>query len=273
MDQERNEMLPVVYVSHGPGPYPLAWKRNGEYRELVSEYETIPKRLKLDEKNVKAILVVSAHFETGGGRLEVTSQAKHKSLLYDYSGFPGWTYKVKYSPGGSIETAKRVCNVLKDSKISCVENTKRNLDHGVFVPLSLMFPKANIPTLQLSIPRVEMDSAESNARACLAIGEALRPLRKEGVLIVASGSATHGRGQPVKFIKALVRTLNDTDKKRRLETMAKWEQTLPEARQAHGREEHLLPLHVALGAADDGKVILCDKGWWRSLSMAHFAFL
>ena len=77
----------------------------------------------------------------------------------------------------------------------------------------------------------------------------------------------------MKFIKALVRTLNDTDKKRRLETMAKWEQTLPEARQAHGREEHLLPLHVALGAADDGKVILCDKGWWRSLSMAHFAFL
>jgi aromatic ring-opening dioxygenase catalytic subunit (LigB family) len=264
-------MLPVVFVSHGPGPYPLAWKRNGEHRDFVRAYETIPKRLKLDEKNVKTILVISAHFETSK-TLEVTSQESHETLMYDYSGFPGWTYSVKYAPGGSPKVAERVCDVLKSKKIPCVQNFKRNLDHGVFIPLMLMFPEAKIPTLQLSIPTVTRDS-EYNARVCLEIGNALRPLRKEGVLIVASGSATHGRGKPIQFSQALMRTLRDTDRSRRLEMLAKWEKTLPQARQAHGREEHLLPLHIALGAADDGKVILCDEGWWGNLFMGNFAFL
>eukprot|EP00940_MAST-03C_sp_MAST-3C-sp2_P000599 g599.t1 len=214
------------------------------------------------------ILIISAHYETRGG-LEITSQ-KNPGLLFDYSGFPQWTYALKYAPGGSPELANVIAKLLKANKIPCKLNSRRNLDHGVFVPLLLMFPKADIPVLQLSLPAVSTNGAK-NAEVCIAVGRALSKLRDKGVLIIGSGQLTHGRGRPERFAAHITRSLTQQASARQRD-LIEWEK-MPEARQAHGREEHLLPLHVAVGAAGKkSKTIVLSKGWWGNLCMSHFAF-
>ncbi|KAA6425496.1 MAG: aromatic ring-opening dioxygenase catalytic subunit [Trebouxia sp. A1-2] len=184
-------------------------------------------------------------------------------LIYDYYGFPEESYKIKYDAPGSPQLAQRIFDLLKAAGLSCVFDSKRGWDHGVFVPLKLLYPAADIPIVEMSM--LKSLSAEDH----LKLGEALAPLRDEGVMIVGSGLSYHnmrgfvfrGRGDPTStktasqefdaYIQdALLNPEHSPQQRRQL--LLDWEQG-PSARLCHPTEEHLLPLMVAAGAAHYGQ--------------------
>jgi len=259
--------MPVQFVSHGGPTYlykaepddPPIMKQMDKDSELVASYKNL--RYPVEPK---AILVVSAHWEERP--LRITCQERHPTLLYDYYGFPEETYHVKYPSPGSPELAKRVAELLKAAGHDVVLDTKRNLDHGAFLPLMLMYPEAKIPVVQLSL-HASLDPARH-----IMIGRALQPLRDEGILILASGSSTHDlRGMfgaayrnPTAYrraVKEFTDALNkamESDPAVRDDVLINWRSKLPYSREMHPREEHLIPLMVAAGAAgsDRGKLQL-----------------
>ena len=270
--------LPTLFVSHGPGPYPILWakQRDAEHAGLVESYQTVlEKALPKWKEKVKAIVVVSAHWETESeeGPLLVTAM-QNPELLFDYYGFPQETYSLKYECDGSPAVATRVVELLEAAGLAAGHEHARGLDHGVFIPLLLAAPSAPVPVLQISLPKI-VASGVRNAERAMALGAALAPLRSEGVLILGSGSATHGRqtrAEAVEFMGALERTICDgDDAAKRLRELREWER-LPCARLSHGREEHLMPLHVAAAAAGGAAARTLARDFWRSLSMHHFAF-
>lgn len=181
------------------------------------------------------------------------------SLIYDYYGFPPESYRLQYAAPGAPELGFRVARLLRSAGIACNEDDKRGFDHGVFVPLMLSYPDAKIPVVQLSL------ASSLDPELHIRIGEALRPLRQEGVLIFASGMSFHNlpvllRGdrssskidsQSIAFDNFLTEVATNTDcpYAERRNKLIEWESG-PGARYAHPREEHLLPLMVAFGAAE-----------------------
>lgn len=179
-------------------------------------------------------------------------------LIYDYYGFPPESYKLQYPASGAPEVGYRVAKLLKSAGIACNEDDKRGFDHGVFIPLMLSYPDASVPVVQLSL------ASSLDPELHIRIGEALEPLRQEGVLIYASGMSFHNlpvllrgpRGsskidpQSVAFDKFLteIATNSDLSYSERRSRLINWEKG-PSARYAHPREEHLIPLMVAFGAA------------------------
>jgi aromatic ring-opening dioxygenase catalytic subunit (LigB family) len=169
-------------------------------------------------------------------------------LIYDYYGFPEATYRLRFDAPGSPALARRVVALLGEAGLAAAEDGERGYDHGVFVPLKLALPEADIPVVQLSL-RGDLDPP-----AHLAAGRALAPLRDEGVLIVGSGMSWHNmRGFSPAFTERseifdawLAREVVDPE--RREDALRRWEEA-PCARDAHPREEHLAPLFVAAGAA------------------------
>jgi len=253
------------------------------YRQVATQVGLVGKN------KPKAILVISAHWESDQpNTVFVTSQAKHPSLFYDYYNFPKETYDLKYPCPGNPELAKKVKDLITKAKlgIECVEDTKRNLDHGVFIPLLLVYPEADIPVVQLSL----LSKLDTDAH--IKIGEALTSLRDEGVLIIGSGQTTHGKfadgsagdHQAHDFVSQLNTIIalkpdakysfpgiKDSKEISRQEALLQWDKMM-HARMAHGREEHLLPLHVVVGASgtDQGKVI--GDIWAGQMSLASYAF-
>ena len=205
-------------------------------------------------------MVVSAHWEAPV--FTVNSQAA-PGLLYDYSGFPEHTYQLTWPAPGDPALATRIRDLLASNGFDSAGDGRRGLDHGVFIPMKLVFPQADRPVVQLSLRR-GLDPAEH-----VAMGRALAPLRDEGVLIIGSGMSFHnmqrfrrdGRGidaDSQRFDAWLTETvaLPRNERERRL---IDWAQA-PGARAAHPREEHLLPLHVVAGAAgeDSGTKVFED---------------
>ena len=173
-------------------------------------------------------------------------------------GFPSYTYELKWPAPADPKLSARVKSLLSGKGIDCAEDSKRDFDHGVFVPMLLTYPEANIPTVQLSL-RADLDPEHH-----LAIGEALAPLRREGVLIIGSGFSYHGffsredQAKKQRGAAAFDKWLNDnlaassaTPESRR-KALVNWADA-PGARLSHPREEHLLPLHVVAGAAGDSQ--------------------
>lgn len=202
----------------------------------------------------KAILVITAHWETSNV-VHISAQEQHTQLLYDYSGFPPEAYKIQYNPPGDINLSKRIKSLLEQNGIAAKLDEKRNFDHGVFVPLKLIYPDANIPVVAISILR-NLSPSEH-----IAIGKALAPLRKEEILIIGSGSSVHGfditEKQANAFINQLTKVLTEYDQNEREQALLNWDKVLPYARMNHPREEHFIPLHVILGAAgsDRGQLL------------------
>jgi aromatic ring-opening dioxygenase catalytic subunit (LigB family) len=241
------EMMPTYYLAHGGGPCffmewpgdPHAWDALASFLRGVRG--TLPAR-------PSAIVVVSAHWEAG--RPTVTATATPE-LIYDYSGFPAHTYQLRYDAPGSPAIAARVQALLGAAGIDSASDGQRGFDHGVFVPFKLIEPEASVPIVQLSLVR-GLDPAQH-----LAIGRALAPLRSEGVLIAGSGMSYHnmraqmggGRIGGEAFDAWLGETVASGAAVRE-ERLAHWE-SAPEARHVHPREDHLLPLMVAAGAAGD----------------------
>src|SRR4051812_41718146 len=162
---------PTLFVSHGGGPWPYIKEMKQAYAKTAAEFARVPAQL---PEKPKAILVISGHWEED----EFTvSAAKNPPMIFDYYGFPEHTYQISYPAKGAPEVASRVQQLLKSSDIKCNVDAERGLDHGTFVPLSLMFPKADVPVVSMSI-KTDYDVEDH-----IQLGKALAPLRDEGVLI------------------------------------------------------------------------------------------
>jgi aromatic ring-opening dioxygenase catalytic subunit (LigB family) len=239
--------LPALYVSHGGGPWPwMSGAAADAHAGLATALRRIPQ---LVGATPKAVLMISAHWEEP----ELTLMTHpHPPMLYDYSGFPEHTYHISYPAPGAPQLAEKVSDLLRGAGFEVRFDPARGFDHGAFVPMAVTWPRADVPLLQLSLKR-GLDPA-----AHIAAGRALAPLRDDGVLVLGSGASYHnlralgpeGKAPSAAFDAWLNETLLDTDGDRRSAALLAW-QSAPAARQAHPREEHLLPLMVAVGAAEN----------------------
>lgn len=246
--------MPTLFIPHGGGPCffmdpdggpadPMWQKMQRYLAELIA---SLPER-------PKAILLVSGHWEEDQATVHAGSG---QPLLFDYYGFPEHTYRLRWDAPGSPEVAARARALLEDAGFPVGVERERGWDHGVFIPMMVMVPGADIPLVQLSLRKDLYPAAH------IAMGRALAPLRDEGVLIVGSGMSFHNlrvRGPQATanadiWDAALTEAVTDPDPAARAGQVAAWDM-LPHAHFAHPREEHLLPLMVALGAGGDDAAV------------------
>jgi len=246
--------LPTLFIPHGGGPCffmdpdggpsdPM-WQPMERY--LAGLIDSLPER-------PRAILLVSGHWEEDEITVHTGAQPE---LLFDYYGFPEHTYHLRWDAPGAPDVARRAASLLRGAGFTTREEKARGWDHGVFIPMKVAVPGADIPLAQMSL-RADLDPADH-----IAIGRALAPLRDESVLIVGSGMSFHNlrvRGAAAiapsaEWDAALTAAVTDPDPVRRAERVVGW-RALPHAQFAHPREEHLLPLMVALGAGGDEKAV------------------
>lgn len=242
------ELAPVYYIPHGGGPMPLLDDPN--HASLIRFLKALPQRI---ARKPKAIVLISAHWEAA--QPAVYGGTQHP-MLFDYYGFPPHTYEFKYPAPGAPELAGRIAELLQAAGAPCSLETKRGFDHGVFVPMLLINPDADIPCIQLSLLK-GLDPV-----AHLRLGLALQELRKQDVLILGSGMSFHNlqaifagdqpqlRAASEAFHQWLLHTVSSDklDAEARLNALANWQQA-PNATFCHPRAEHLLPLHVCAGIA------------------------
>ena len=241
-------MLPTLFISHGGGPWP--WL-DGPFRRHFDVLERSLAETAHAVGRPKAILAISGHWEEP--QFTVMSGEK-PPMIYDYSGFPEHTYGVKYAAPGSPQVAARVRELLRGAGIEAREDSRRGFDHGTYTPLAVMYPDAGVPVLQLSL-KEGYDPGEH-----LAAGRALAPLRDEEVLVMASGLSYHNlrqfgpgaRTASKAFDEWLTQTLVRSAPRERVERLLQWTNA-PAARQAHPQEDHLVPLMVAVGAAENDR--------------------
>lgn len=259
---------PTLFISHGGGPWPYIPEMKRMFAKTAQWLTNLPQTL---PEKPKAILSISGHWEE---KEFTVSSAKHPPMIFDYSGFPEYTYKISYPAPGSPELARQVQNLLTGSRIENFADSNHGLDHGTFVPLVLMYPQADIPVVSLSL-KSNYDPLEH-----IEMGKALAPLRDQGVLIIGSGLSYHnmrGFGSPgadpvsKQFGAWLEQTVTIPDSQKRQSQLLEWEKA-PSARLAHPREDHLLPLMVVAGAAgtDAGKVEFVDHV--MGVDMASYRF-
>ncbi|RFO97358.1 dioxygenase [Rhodoferax lacus] len=260
--------LPTLFVSHGGGPWPFVDGMREMFARTAEAFRALPAGL---PARPKAVLVITGHWEAAQFSVSTSAQPP---MDYDYSGFPAHTYTLQYPAKGSPELAARVTELLVGGGIACKADPARGFDHGTFVPLGLMYPQADMPIVLLSM-KSGYDAAEH-----FRVGELLAPLRDEGILIVGSGLTYHnmrGFGNPAStqvaaaFEQYLNRAVTQSDAAVRRQMLLDWEQA-PAARQAHPREDHLIPLMVVAGAAgsDPGERILLDHV--MAVDMASYQF-
>ncbi len=225
--------MPVGFVSHGSPMMALSAVRNREWGAWAASMAT-----------PVAVLVVSAHYERAPVTLGATTPVP---LIYDFGGFPRALYKLKYAPPGALKLARRVAQVLAPTT-KVRSNPKRGHDHGAWVPLRGLYPKADVPVLSVSLP-------SSDPKTLFRLGQALRPLRDEGVFILGSGQMTHnlryrakrGAETPAwaaEFDAWAEQTLRTRD----VDALLDWQKKAPAARTNHPTVEHFTPLLLAAGA-------------------------
>jgi 4,5-DOPA dioxygenase extradiol len=243
----------IIYFSHGGGPLPILG--DASHKAMVDFMLQLPSRLRKPD----AILVISAHWEESRATL---LGAKNPPMFYDYYGFPDEAYEINYPAPGSPELANRIIGLLKKNNISARLDLERGFDHGLFIPLKLMYPQSDIPSLQLSLLR------GLNPAAHIALGKGLCELKHENVLVIGSGFSFHNMDafswegintpDPANedfqnwLIELCTGPISQSEREQHL---TEW-QKAPSARYCHPREEHLLPLHVCLGMADNQATLI-----------------
>ena len=261
--QGREDRLPAVFVSHGAPT--LAIEENATTEFL--------RRLGAELGRPEAILCASAHWNTG---VPAVSAAESPETIHDFGGFPEELYRIRYPAKGAPALAAQVETLLGGAGFGCSVSPGRGLDHGAWVPLRLMYPRAEVPVAQLSIqPRL---GTEHHFR----LGRALAPLREEGVLVLATGSVTHnlsrlGTGaEPPEWAREFDEWLFRKITGGAREELLDYRRLAPHAALAHPTDEHLLPLFVAMGAGAGGDGAAgrnLHRGWTLgSLSMAAYSF-
>ena len=249
---------PVVYLPHGGGPLPILGHHG--HQHLISFLT----QFGLNTPKPDAIVVVSAHWESHC--VSVTSHPQ-PTLIYDYYGFPPEAYAVSYPVPGAPNLAQEISKALHLAGIESQLDCDRGIDHGVFIPLMLAFPKADVPCIQLSL------KAGLHAEEHIAIGEVIRTLSlpQRNILILGSGFSFHNMAAfghnddnanhaNEAFQSWLMSTCTSNDVNETKLRLIDW-QSAPSARFCHPREEHLIPLHVCFGAASEtpAKVIFDNE--------------
>jgi aromatic ring-opening dioxygenase catalytic subunit (LigB family) len=252
-----SDLSPVLYLPHGGGPLPLLGDR--DHQNMIDFLNRITPTL----GEPSAILVISAHWEEN--KPTITS-GELPPLIYDYYGFPDEAYQIKYPAPGDPVLAEKLFQLLQESGIDARLNDQRGFDHGLFVPLKIMYPDAAIPCVQLSL----MNSLDPESH--IQLGKALSDLRRENVLIIGSGFSFHNLRallsqschEPDPKNEAFENWLIDTctresiSENERERRLVAWEDA-PFARYCHPREEHLLPLHVCYGLSKSAAKLVFDS--------------
>ena len=249
---------PVLYIPHGGGPLPLLgdpW-----HQALFNFLQTFAKNL----AKPQAILVISAHWETAQATI---SSGQNPPLLYDYSGFPPAAYDIEYPAPGDPLLAHKIYDLLQAAGIKANLDAERGFDHGLFVPLKIMFPEADIPCVQLSLLHA------LDPEAHIKIGLALAALRQENLLIIGSGFSFHNMQAFFATDSATADAKNTAfqawlidaccnpaiSPEARVQKLIAWRDA-PFADYCHPRAEHLLPLHVCAGLANTpAKLVFKDE--------------
>jgi len=252
MNPKSPALSPVLFLPHGGGPLPVLGDKGHE--KMVSFLKEIV--TKLGEPS--AIVVISAHWEEE--QATITSNS-HPEIIYDYYGFPAEAYTIQYAAPGNPGLAKEIHALLMASGIPAKLDEQRGFDHGLFVPLKLMYPKAQIPCIQLSLLK------NLDPRKHIALGKVIASLREKNILIIGSGMSFHNlktffssdidsSRENDAFDHWLIETCTDPaiSSEAREQRLIEWEKA-PFARFCHPREEHLLPLHVCYGIACFGTPI------------------
>jgi aromatic ring-opening dioxygenase catalytic subunit (LigB family) len=262
--------FPTYFVSHGGGPWPWMKDQMGPaYDKLEASLVDIKRQV---GERPKAVLVVTSHWEANGF---FASSGDAPSMIYDYGGFPPHTYRISYPAPGQPQLAERAAALLAAHDLPSGVDPQRGFDHGTFSMLYPIYPDADMPVVQLSI-RHGYDPLEH-----IEAGRALAPLRDEGVLIIGSGLSFHnlrafgpaGRDASHAFDGWLRRALLDLDPADREAALLRWSEA-PGARAAHPREDHLMPLFVAMGAAEGERAALAyhEDDFFGSLAVSSFRF-
>jgi aromatic ring-opening dioxygenase catalytic subunit (LigB family) len=262
--------LPTYFISHGGGPWP--WIKDllpGDFGLLEASLRQIPREI---EVRPRAVLMISGHWEASVFTVQTSASPP---MLYDYGGFPEFTYHLEYPAPGSPEVAERVLELLAAAGIAARGDDRRGFDHGTFVPMHVSWPDADVPLLQLSM-RQGYDVDEH-----LALGRALAPLRDEGVLIIGSGFSFHnlrlfgepGRRPSAEFEAWLTDAVVAAPIAERSERLRRWTEA-PAARVSHPAEDHLVPLFVAVGAAEGeaGVRMYHDTAFMGSITSSSYRF-
>ncbi|MEZ5924176.1 MAG: class III extradiol ring-cleavage dioxygenase [Hyphomicrobiaceae bacterium] len=236
--------LPTYFISHGGGPWPWLPDMRKALQSLEVSLANMPKEI---GETPKAILMVSGHWEEADFAV-MASPAP--GMVYDYGGFPAFTYQIKYAAPGAPELARRVAGLLTAAGLPTHLDAERGFDHGVFAPMQVMYPEADVPLLQVAIRH------GYDPEVHLALGRALAPLRDEGVLIVGSGLSYHnlrlfgpGAKEPSAAFDAWLDAALMSAPEARVAALKDWE-SAPAARICHPQEDHLIPLMAAVGAAE-----------------------
>lgn len=249
--------MQIIYFSHGGGPLPILG--DPEHKAMIDFMKALPGQIKKPD----AILVISAHWEEEKPTL---LGAKNPQMFYDYYGFAPEAYQIQYPAPGNPELAEQIVKLLGKNNIEAKIDTERGFDHGLFIPLKMMYPEANIPAIQLSL------ISGLNAQKHINLGKAMRDLKDKNILVIGSGFSFHNmlafmqedhNSQNIKnntFQDWLIKIItSDLPEEGREDALISWENA-PNARYCHPREEHLLPLHVCQGlAGKPGKLIFDDK--------------
>ena len=245
-------LSPVLFLPHGGGPLPILGDKGHE--KMVAFLQKIAS----DLSEPSAILVISAHWEEEQATITGNS---HPSIIYDYYGFPAEAYQIQYAAPGNPELANDICTQLTASGVPTRLDEQRGFDHGLFVPLKLMFPQAQIPCIQLSLLK------NLNPQMHITLGKAIAFLRERNILIIGSGMSFHNlktffsndidsSKENDAFDDWLIETCTNPaiSSEEREKRLIEWEKA-PFARFCHPREEHFLPLHVCYGIAYAGTPI------------------
>ncbi len=252
---------PALFVSHGS---PMFAVTPGE---LGPRLRALGHRL----DGLRAILVVSAHWQTRGG-IAVSTVAR-PDTIHDFGGFPDVLYRLRYAPDGAPALAEAAARLLADAGFRVGVDSQRGLDHGAWVPLLHLKPDANVPVFQVSMP-LDLDT-----HGALRLGRALAPLRDQGVLVVGSGSLTHNLYEyrrdvrDPEYAERFAAWIDAAVMAGDADALVAYRQRAPQAERAHPTEEHYLPLVVAFGAGDSGAATRIEGGMTDAiLSMDSFAW-
>jgi aromatic ring-opening dioxygenase catalytic subunit (LigB family) len=263
--------LPTYFLSHGGGPWPwIKDLRPGAYDQLERSLHDV--RGELGELP-RAVLMVSGHWEADRFLL---SSAARPPMVYDYFGFPEHTYRIRYDAPGDPALVETVHAMLARGGMPTGLDPQRGYDHGTFSLMHTLYPEAQLPVAQLAL-KADFDPAEH-----IRVGELIAPLRDQGVLIIGSGFSFHdvsgimsGRGKlaSATFDGWLEETLIRSGPEERTRRLIDWS-SAPAARAAHPREEHLMPLMVAVGAAgaDAGARVYHEHAFMGAITASSYRF-
>jgi len=262
------DRLPTYFISHGGGPWPWIPQMRAGFRALETSLAAMPAEIGVTPR---AILMVSGHWEAPDFRV---MHSAAPGMVYDYGGFPPETYKIIYPAPGAPAIAERTAALIAAAGLPAALDDSQGFDHGTFVPAYVIYPGAGVPVFQVSLQHGYDPGTH------LALGRALAPLRDEGVLIVGSGLSYHNlrlfgpqARVPSTAFDGWLGDVLDLAPGARTAALVDWE-SAPYARVCHAEEDHLIPLHVALGAAEGERAtrVYHEEGIFGGVTASSWRF-